>query len=57
MPTRTERVTRPFHDVCRVDVSFVLLLSQDQFVTAGDDGSVRVWSNGKRKALRTLNVG
>lgn len=30
---------------------------QDQFVTVGDDGTVRVWSNGDKKVIRTLNIG
>ena len=30
---------------------------QDQFVTVGDDGTVRVWSNGEKKSIKTLNIG
>ncbi|CAM9107723.1 unnamed protein product, partial [Hapterophycus canaliculatus] len=29
----------------------------DQFVTVGDDGTVRVWSNGEKKVLKAFNIG
>ncbi|CAM9399079.1 unnamed protein product [Ascophyllum nodosum] len=29
----------------------------DQFVTVGDDGTVRMWSNGDKKLARALNLG
>lgn len=31
--------------------------TQDQFVTVGDDGTVRVWSNGDKKIVRAFNIG
>lgn len=30
---------------------------QDQFVTVGDDGTVRVWSNGEKKVAKAFNIG
>lgn len=34
-----------------------LLLRQDQFVTVGDDGTVRMWSNGDKRVMRAFNIG